>query len=319
MKDRPKDAKKSLQWLRGWTTPQAIEKEFSELQNYSHTSNSCLACSKQSIKCDHPKPTFWDKIKELKRKRTMKPMILVFCLYFVLEFCIVTVWQPYIIQVLKAFGTPINANLATVVSACLGISACFVLISTVKKFGRRRLYLTSSLIVTICTFGLSEFCMMMEPIWGRTNHFQKYFSFQGIYGYILFPKGWMSFQQHPTDSANKHEYIRSVVGNYSYLALGLYLTMQFVTKIGVAGLPHMFSSEVFPLKYVQASNRFRVYRTFYKMKNLFLFRSRSFLCGIATANQYVLASISVKTYYNIESWLSLPGATLFYGVISLIG
>lgn len=157
MKDRPKDAEKSLQWLRGWTTPQTIHNEFSELQNYSHTSNSCLACSKQSVQCDHAKPTFWDKIKELKRKRTMKPMILVFCLYFVLEFCIVTVWQPYIIQVLKAFGTPINANLATVVSACFGISACFVLISTVKKFGRRRLYLTSSLIVTICTLGLSEF------------------------------------------------------------------------------------------------------------------------------------------------------------------
>lgn len=71
----------------------------------------------------------------------------------------------------------------------------------------------------------------------------------GIYGYILFPSGWMSFQQHPTDStADKYEYIRSIVGNYSYLALGLYLTMQFVTKIGVAGLPHMFASEVFPLK-----------------------------------------------------------------------
>lgn len=157
MKDRPKDAEKSLQWLRGWTSQQTIHNEFSELQNYSHASNSCLVCSKQSIKCDHPRPTFWDKMQELKRKRTLKPMILVFSLHFILEFCIVTVWQPYIIQVLNAFGTPINANVATVVSACLGISACFVLISTVKKFGRRRLYLTSSLIVTVCTFGLSEF------------------------------------------------------------------------------------------------------------------------------------------------------------------
>lgn len=155
MKDRPNDAEKSLQWLRGWTSSQTINKEFSELQNYSHASNSCLACSKQSLKCEHPRATFFDKIKELKRKRTLKPMILVFCLYFILEFCIVTVWQPYIIQVLKAFGTPINANVATVISASLGITACFVLISTVKKLGRRRLYLTSSFIVTMCTFGLS--------------------------------------------------------------------------------------------------------------------------------------------------------------------
>lgn len=48
-------------------------------------------------------------------------------------------------------------------------------------------------------------------------------------------------------------------------------------------------------------------------------RSRSFLCGIATANQYILASIAAKTYYNIEMWLTLPGSTLFYGCISLFG
>lgn len=51
----------------------------------------------------------------------------------------------------------------------------------------------------------------------------------------------------------------------------------------------------------------------------FAFRSRTFLCGIATANQYVVASIATKTYYDVEMWLSLPGAILFYGIISLIG
>lgn len=155
LKNRPNDAEKSLRWLRGWTSPQTIHTEFTELQNYSRASNACVACAKQSIACEHPQPTFCDKIGELKRKRTLKPMVLVFCLHFFLEFCIVTVWQPYIIQLLKAFGTPINANLATVISAGLGISACFFLIATVKKVGRRRLYLTSSLIVTLCTFGLS--------------------------------------------------------------------------------------------------------------------------------------------------------------------
>lgn len=155
LRDRANDAEKSLRWLRGWASAESIQKEFTELQTYSRASNSCLACSKQSIHCEHPKPTIWDKLNELKRKRTLKPMLLVFCLYFVLEFCIVTVWQPYIIQVLKAFGTPINANLATVISAVFGICACFVLISTVKTLGRRRLYLTSSLIVAMCTFGLS--------------------------------------------------------------------------------------------------------------------------------------------------------------------
>lgn len=61
----------------------------------------------------------------------------------------------------------------------------------------------------------------------------------------------MSFQQrsgNSTDLIDKYEFIRNEVGNYSYVALGLYLIMQFVTKLGVFGLPHIFTSEVFPLK-----------------------------------------------------------------------
>lgn len=61
-----------------------------------------------------------------------------------------------------------------------------------------------------------------------------------------------------------------------------------------------------------------------KMRNnlnycFFWFRSRSFLVGLAKATQYVLTSFATKTYYNVEMWLSLPGATLFYGSISFIG
>lgn len=94
------------------------------------------------------------------------------------------------------------------------------------------------------------------------------YEISGIYGFVLFPPGWKSFQQHPTDSADKYEYIRGVVGNYSYFALGLYLTMQFVTKIGVAGLPHMFTSEVFPLRFNLRSTELAFLRLFMK-KNAF--------------------------------------------------
>lgn len=157
LKDRTADAQKSLRWLRGWVSPQTIHDEFTKLQNYSDISKSCIPCSKKAVKCPHPRPTFCDKIKELKRKRTLKPFLLVTCLHFFFEFCGIIVWQPYIIQVIKAFGIPLNANLTTVISAGLGISASAFLISTVKTLGRRRLYLTSISIVTLCSFGLSQF------------------------------------------------------------------------------------------------------------------------------------------------------------------
>ncbi|XP_031634375.1 facilitated trehalose transporter Tret1-like [Contarinia nasturtii] len=271
LNDKQNDAQAALQWLRGWVSPQTIYDEFKRLQSYSDTSSSCKPCSKSAVKCQHPKPTFLDKIKELNRKRSLKPFILISCLHFFYEFCAIIVWQPYIIQVIKAFGVPLNANLTLLINAGLGMPASILLISTVKKLGRRFLYITSSSIVTLCSFGL------------------------GIYGYVFCPPGWSSFQDNPEEAPIKYNYIRSVVGDYGYLALALILVMQFATKIGVSGLPHIYVSEVFPLK------------------------SRTFLCGIVTANQYVVAAIATKTYYNVETWLSLPGAIIFYGIISLTG
>lgn len=78
--------------------------------------------------------------------------------------------------------------------------------------------------------------------------------FVGIYGFIFFPSGWTSFRKVPNDGSNKYEDIRQIVGNYSYVALALVLTMQFATKFGVAGMPHMFVSEVFPLKYALSTH-----------------------------------------------------------------
>lgn len=70
----------------------------------------------------------------------------------------------------------------------------------------------------------------------------------GIYGFVLLPPGWTSFRNHPYESSDKFDYIRGVVGDYGYVALALMLIMQFATKIGVSGLPHIFVSEVFPFK-----------------------------------------------------------------------
>lgn len=57
----------------------------------------------------------------------------------------------------------------------------------------------------------------------------------------------------------------------------------------------------------------------FQVKNVICSRTRSFLCGIAMATHQILAAIATKTYYNIESWLSLPGAILLYGWISVFG
>lgn len=85
------------------------------------------------------------------------------------------------------------------------------------------------------------------------------------------------------------------VGNYSYLALVLILIMQFALNVGVSNVAFIFIGEVFP------------------------FQFRAMLVSIVCGIRYVFGAISTKMYYNIELWLSLPGAAAFYGCVSLVG
>lgn len=149
-------AQKSLQWLRGWVAPNAVYNEFSALQSYSIKWNACDSCQKQSIKCYHPKPTTCDKLREVKRKRNIRPLILITCLQFFNKFSASFVFEPYIIQVLQALGSPINANAASVWTSGIGISGSIFLLLTVKKLGRRKLYLPSILSMAICSIILSS-------------------------------------------------------------------------------------------------------------------------------------------------------------------
>lgn len=149
------DAQKSLQWVRGWVTPQTVHKEFDELHNYTIASNACSKCAKQSIKCLHARPTILDKIKELKRRRNVRPMILMFLLQFFGIFNCSYVWDAYIVQVVNAFGTPLKPSYATVMTSGMGVVGSLFLGLTVKKLGRRPIYLTTTMVLALCSFGLS--------------------------------------------------------------------------------------------------------------------------------------------------------------------
>lgn len=90
---------KSLQWLRGWVSPAAVSDEFKDLQRYNAMASSCLSCEKLVTKCEHPPPTLLEKVKDIGRKRTLKPFILVAFQCFIMQFCGIFAMRPYIVQV----------------------------------------------------------------------------------------------------------------------------------------------------------------------------------------------------------------------------
>lgn len=114
-KNRTTDAQKSLQWLRGWVSKEAISNEFKALQQYSERSKSCILCINDNNRiCNHPPPNFMEKMSELKRKRTLKPFFIVFCGFFLAQFGGTSAIKPYIVQILIAYRTPLDPDQAAV-------------------------------------------------------------------------------------------------------------------------------------------------------------------------------------------------------------
>lgn len=145
-----------MQVLRGWVKPESVREEYQHLRNYSISSRACNKCAKQPFDCVH-EVTLRDKMKQMSRRRILKPFILITTLEFFTQFCGVMSWRPYIIQILNAYTIQLNPNLTTIIMSSLGLAARFFLLLIIKAVGKRKIYLTSSIVTCFCCFGLSLF------------------------------------------------------------------------------------------------------------------------------------------------------------------
>lgn len=309
-KNRIDDAQRSLTILRGWVSTESISTEFKQLQQISEMSSACGDCMKSNVKCTHPAPTLLNKFKDMTRKRSLKPFLLVITAFAFMQFTAMFAMRPYIVPILSAFGILLDANLTTTIIGAIGVLANVVLTLFVRLLGKRRIYLWSNIGTFLTCFGLC------------------------IYGWIFFPKGWLSTSSgigttsNGTETSNDTlESIRNAVGAYNYFALAMFLIMQFCVSIGVSSVPYMLLFEVFPFKWVKRLNEeFRAEKMvkiteFNSFPNIFCsrFRSRAFYCGIAGALNQLFAFVAAKTFYDLEGFFSLAGVTCFYGVISVCG
>lgn len=100
-KNQTAEAEKSLRWLRGWVSSETVAQEFHELQQHSEHSKSCYLCIKQDMKCTHPLPTLGEKFGELKRKQSIKPLIITISLFVIAQFSGIYSMRPFMIQIFK--------------------------------------------------------------------------------------------------------------------------------------------------------------------------------------------------------------------------
>ncbi|CAD7092819.1 unnamed protein product [Hermetia illucens] len=212
-KHRKDDALKSLQWLRGWVSPKAVEKEFSEMQRYSVNSNKCSDCAKADITCPHPPPTLMEKLGEIKRKRTLKAFALVLSIFAFGQFSGLLAMRPFLVQIFKAYGVQLDPSWGTVVLGLVSVFANLSCMVFVKIIGKRKITLIG---FTGCVLS----CIAL-----------------GSYAQTHFPANYNSFNPLPgyqVPSAN--------------FPLIMFLVLAFSTYGGVTSTPWMLLSEVFPFK-----------------------------------------------------------------------
>lgn len=71
----------------------------------------------------------------------------------------------------------------------------------------------------------------------------------GIYGFILLPQNWISFNDPVDSTVPDFDRVRSSVGHYGYVPMALIISILFFsTAFGLLAVPVVITAEVFPFR-----------------------------------------------------------------------
>lgn len=207
-----------MRWLRGWTTKEAISEEFVALERHSERSKACKSCIKRNLHCIHPSPTMAEKIAELKRMPTLKPFFIIISMFFISHFTGDLSIRPFIVQILKAYDSPISSDENVMILSVGGSLAQITFICLVRFTGKRRIYLTM-------LFGVLVSALIVS-----------------CYGFIYLPTGYNSFNQsHRTLHLEANP-------SLAYIPTICLYVWGFCSSCSIHTMPLILLSELFPLK-----------------------------------------------------------------------
>lgn len=140
-KKRFDDARKSLQWLRGWTTPSAVEHELRDIQ---------VLFKREKNDLTDVEETMSEKMSYYLRKSFMLPFFLVTFSFFVGNFSGMTTLQTYAVSIFQMLKAPIDKYYATLILGVLQIVGAGTCVLLVHYTGKRPLTLFSTGGAGIC-------------------------------------------------------------------------------------------------------------------------------------------------------------------------
>lgn len=186
-KNKPKKARESIAWLRGWTSLDNVDEEFEELSKKikeeqefrdKNTSKSMFACVKFLLK----KEIYW-------------PLAVVCYTFFLAYFNGSETVTIYAIEIFKAFQTTIDEYFATVLLGLIQLLSGIISLFLINRLGKRLLTFISLfgtgisfLVVSIYIYSVNILQLNQDLTSNTTKHWvpavflvlSAFFSFIGI-------------------------------------------------------------------------------------------------------------------------------------------
>ncbi|KAJ0172282.1 hypothetical protein K1T71_012255 [Dendrolimus kikuchii] len=174
---REKDALKSLCYLRGWATTEAVRDEFDKLVENTKNLNQCLFCEIEGMKmenCEHYKMNIVKRYILKFRyvmlcKKTLRPLILVMMFFMFVAMSGFIPIRPNMVNVCGAFGMADDGKNIALIVGIITFVASVLAIGIIKVAGKRKLAI-------VATLGAALSCAALS-VYAKTNLDTSVFSY----------------------------------------------------------------------------------------------------------------------------------------------
>ncbi|KAF9417635.1 hypothetical protein HW555_005342 [Spodoptera exigua] len=219
-KKRFDDARKSLQWLRGWTTPTAVESELRDIQ---------VLFQREKKDLIEVEETMSEKMSYYTRKSFMLPFFLVTFTFFVGNFSGMTTLQTYAVSIFQMLRAPIDKYYATLILGVLQIVGAGTCVLLVHYTGKRPLTLFSTSGAGIC-------CILVAiyDVYIKTNGFTE--ALQSTNATLT-----------PINNSSS-EMLEETRNPHSWIPMTLLMLLALLAHTGLRLLPWILIGEVFSAK-----------------------------------------------------------------------
>lgn len=297
LKDRYEDAQKSIAWLRGWTTVDAIEPEYREL---------CYSLGKQPplmngidnpafvIDNEHntrapsakikAKPSRLELLKKFSKRTFVLPYLLVGFAFYLGHFSGMTTLQTFAVQIFQTLKAPIDKYYATLILGIVELLGSLLCVIAVHYTGRRRLTFFSTIGCGVCFIIVATYTHLIDVKYLVTG---------------LAPKNATVFPNGTLEEVQQHAINTTVWGvsldSLHWLPTTFLIVSAFLSHCGIRLLPWVLIGEVYPTEI------------------------RGIASGLSGGLGYIFGFASNKSFLSMINTLTLAGTFWFYGVMSLMG